>query len=120
MDKNEFDLWLAQLGFIPEVMFKGLSGKRRWRFDYSHYGTKTAIEYHGLGQGRGTGQRKDGTLYDLSTARGGHETVSGLNRDAAKLTEASIEGWTVIVCTRDTIKDGQCQNWVEEAMRRAA
>lgn len=109
MNKKEFDLWLAQLGFIPEVMFKGIKRDRRWRYDYTHHGHRIAIDYQGLGRGG-----------NESHLRGGHETRKGINNDTAKHTEASIEGWTVILCTRDTIKDGQCQFWIEEAMRRTS
>lgn len=84
----------------------GITRDRQWRYDDTHHGSTIALDYQGRGR---LGDRN---------ARGGHETRRGINNDTAKHTEASIVGWTVILCTTDTTRDGQCRGWVEATMER--
>ena len=48
---SDFQTWLGLLGFAPEVPFRGLSGKRQWRFDFAHPTAMVAVEYQGKGVG---------------------------------------------------------------------
>lgn len=103
---DDFTLWLGLHGFAAEVPFRGLSGTRRWRFDFALPERMIALEYDGLGRG------------DDQSARGGHETRAGLVRDARKGNEAQLCGWTLIRCHATTIESGECQAWVEAALTR--
>lgn len=102
---DDFTLWLGLLGFAVEVPFTGMSGTRKWRFDFAHESKRVCVEYDGLGRGKGEDQE-----------RGGHETRSGILRGAEKVNEAQLCGWRVIVCHAPTIEDGSCHKWVERAL----
>ncbi len=104
---DDFTLWLGLHGFEAEVPFRGVSGKRRWRFDFALTdGRMVALEYDGLGHGK-----------DDTQARGGHETRRGLLNDAAKGNEAQLLGWRLIRCHAATVESGDCHAWVEAALR---
>ena len=70
-------LWLENRGLelVREYQF---AKPRRWRFDFAHLGTKTAIEIEG---GTWTGGR--------------HTRGSGFVKDAEKYNTAAELGWTV-------------------------
>lgn len=104
---SDFALWLSLLGFEQEVPFTGLSGKRRYRWDFCR--DWIAVEYHGFGRGKEKGEE-----------RGGHETRAGLTRDREKVTEGQLCGYTVIQCSAETIEDGRCQTWIETALQLRA
>ncbi len=82
-------------GFELEVKFKGLSGKRQFRWDAA-YG-RVAVEYMGKGPAH--------------SAPG-----SGLTRDYDKLTQGQLCGWLVIPCNSDMVNDGRCIEYVERAL----
>ena len=85
---------LQALGFVPEVPFPGLTGKRRWRWDWAR--GRVAVEYHGVGVG--------------------HQGVRGSFRDHEKTTEGVLAGWLVIQCNRSTVSSGRCLEWVDAAL----
>lgn len=76
---------------------------RKWRFDWAYLDRKIAIEYQG---GNYTG-------------RGGHNTVKGLRNDYAKFTEASLQGWTLILIDSETVASGKAAEWVKRALNNA-
>lgn len=96
MNKDDLDLYLSLKGFVTEHAFKGLSGKRRWRFDYALPDKKLAVEYHGIGPG--------------------HQSIKGSWDDQEKASEASICGWTLIICNAGSVKDGRCVGWIDRVL----
>lgn len=100
--KESLAWFLHELGFEPEVAFKGVSGKRRWVVDwlYERNGKKVAVEY----QGRGVG----------------HQSVKGSYRDHDKNTELQVCGYTAIQCNARSVGDGWCFKWIEAAMGEEA
>lgn len=92
--KDDITLYMHALGFVAEVPFKGLTGKRKWRWDWAK-GT-VAVEYHGIGVG--------------------HQSVKGTWRDHEKTTEGQLCGFTVIQCNAGSVKDGRCFDWIERAV----
>lgn len=101
--REELGLWLTTQGFVPEVRLAGLSGKRRFRFDWARderpAGPAVAVEYDGMGVG--------------------HQSISGTWADAEKSNEAQLCGWLLIRCNARTWQDGKCQAWVEAALGTA-
>jgi very-short-patch-repair endonuclease len=59
---------------------------RRWRFDFAHPATRTAVEIEG-GQWSG----------------GRHTRGSGYSKDCEKYNEAGFDGWTVFRLTGEMI-----------------
>lgn len=95
--RDELGLWLEhELGMVAEVRFGGISGTRRWRWDWADEGRRVAVEYEGRGVG--------------------HQSVGGLYRDAEKHSNAAVCGWRVIRCTAKSAADGECQRWVSAVM----
>lgn len=92
--KDDITLYMHALGFPAEVPFKGLTGKRKWRWDWAAHGV--AVEYHGIGVG--------------------HQGVAGSWRDHEKVTEGQLCGWIVIQCNAGSVRDGRCFNWIERAL----
>lgn len=91
------DLLVRSYGFALEVPFRGLTGKRQWRFDAALPDRKIAVEYHG---------------------QGAHTAfVKGTWNDHEKLTEAQLCGWLVIQCNVKSVRDGRCLSWVGHALR---
>lgn len=85
-------------GFELEVPFRGLSGRRRFRFDAALTdGRKLALEYMGIGRG--------------------HQWHNEQAMDHEKLTEAQLCGWRVIVCDAVSVNNGRCLAFVETALR---
>jgi hypothetical protein len=92
-------LWLLKLehGFTLEVPFKGLSGKRRFRFDAAHEEKRVAVDYQGLGKG--------------------HQWADPQATDHEKINEAQLTGWTMILCSAVSVNNGRCMEYVERALR---
>lgn len=106
--RDELGIWLAALGFAAEVPFPGLSGTRRWRWDYAidrraEGGPAVAVEYQGV-----------------MHRQASHQSVTGAVRDHAKISEGQLCGYTVIQCNAKSVEDGTCLTYVERAMGRAA
>lgn len=95
--RDDWELWLSLLGFESEVPFKGLSGKQRWRWDFLHTSSKTAVEYNGKGVG--------------------HQSYRGVERDYSKVTEGQLCGFLVVQCSAESVRDGRCTAWVEAALQ---
>jgi hypothetical protein len=102
---DDFELWLGLTGFVAEVPFRGLNGKRRWRWDWARLGVNggVAVEYHGR-----------------HSEQSGHTSVTGTRRDYAKTTEGQLCGFTVIQCCAETVENGECIGWIEMALRDTA
>ena len=92
----DFELYLSLLGFEPEVRFGGVSGKRRWRFDYAIPDKKVAVEYHVQGAS--------------------HFGLKGAWRDQAKASEATVCGWRLVTCNAGSVEDGRCQAWIDHLL----
>jgi hypothetical protein len=93
--RDAFLDWLVLVhGFALEVPFRGLSGKRRWRWDACK--DQVAVEYHGQGAH---------TSY-----------VAGTWRDQEKVTEGQLCGFVVLQCNAMTVREGTCHHWVERAL----
>lgn len=93
------DAFLSQLdllGFEREVRF--IDG-RKFAFDAALPDVKVAVEYSGI-MGLGAS----------------HASVSGLVRDAWKLNEAQLRGWTVITANAKSVEDGSAMDQVIRAL----
>jgi hypothetical protein len=93
--REDWHLWLSLMGFESEVPFKGLSGKRRYRWDFAK--GKVAVEFQGKGAG--------------------HQSYRGVERDYDKVTQGQLCGFTVIQCSAESVTDGRCQSWIEAAIQ---
>ena len=93
-------------GFDAEVPFYGLDEWKRhakskakqtpFRWDAGRADCHHAVEYQGEGAGHSWGR--------------------GMTRDASKLTEGQLAGWTIILCTARTVDDGSCLSYIERAL----
>lgn len=97
MAKDELRLALEALGFAAEFPFRGLTGKRKWLWDW--FLDDVAVEYHGIGVG--------------------HQGIRGSWRDHEKVTEGQLAGYTVIQCNVGSVSDGRCMRWVTLALDRS-
>ena len=102
--RDELGLWLSSLGFAAEVPFPGLSGRRKWRWDWAKPAPDgrpggVAVEWQGIMGGGAS-----------------HLSVTNAVRDHAKLTEAQLCGWLAIQCNAKNYESGECCRWVERAL----
>jgi hypothetical protein len=83
--------WLAVQGpaLVVEHRF---DSKRRWRFDFAHVASRTAIELEG---GVWTGGR--------------HTRGAGFQKDCEKYLAATLNGWTVFRLTRGMVSVPVCE-----------
>lgn len=84
------------LGFTTEVPFAGINGTRKWRWDAARAQEKIAVEYMGYGPG--------------------HTYRAGVDRDYRKTSEGQLLGWIVILCNTESVDDGMCLRYVEQAL----
>lgn len=105
--RDALAFWLLRLGFVQEWPFGGISGRRKWRWDFADPGPRRliAVEYQGV-----------------MHRQASHLSVSGAVRDHQKVTEGQLCGWLVIQCNAKSVESGECLAWVERAieMREAA
>lgn len=117
--RDELGRDLALLGFAAEVPFKGLSGTRRWRWDWAiderrceDIGldsllcrqVRLAVEYQGIiGAAHGHG--------DV-----GHASIAGMLRDHEKASEGQLCGWIVLLVNAKTVDNGKAMEWVRTAL----
>lgn len=73
--------------------------KRKWRFDYCWESVKIALEVEG-----GRWLRK-----------GAHNTGTALERDCAKYNEALLQGWIVLRCFPETLREPHMIHQVRRA-----
>lgn len=78
------------------VFFPG----RRWRFDFAWPEQKVAVEVDG---GTWSGGR--------------HTSGSGYDKDAEKLAEAAILGWTVVRFSSGMVRDGRAFSYIERLLK---
>jgi hypothetical protein len=83
-----------------EYRFQGISGKRKWRFDFAWLCPGIAMEVEG---GVWSGGR--------------HTTAQGFTKDAEKYNEAAICDWLVLRVTGDMVKDGSALGYLEQAFK---
>lgn len=98
--KAKFERDIALLGFpapVREVLF---AHPRRWRFDFAYPELMIAVEYQG---GNYNG-------------KGAHNSITGLQRDYEKFTEAALRGWTLILIDAKSVTTGQAVQWLERAL----
>lgn len=86
-------------GFALEVPFRGLSGKRRFRFDAADSERMVAMDYQGIGAG--------------------HQWAKEQADDHEKINEAQLCGWTMVLCSAQSVNDGKCLEYVERACGKA-
>lgn len=72
---------------------------RKFRADFAYPDAGLLIEVEGGTRGKG-----------------GHSTHAGITRDVEKSNLATLNGWRVIRCTGDQVKDGQCVLWIQDAL----
>jgi hypothetical protein len=90
--------WLDALGFVREVPFKGISGKRRFRFDAALTdGRMVAVDYQGIGAG--------------------HQWHKEQASDHEKINEAQLLGWIFVLCDAQSVNSGRCLEYVERALQ---
>lgn len=77
----------------PEFRFHP---ERRWRFDFAWPSLRVAVEVQGFGRQYG------GSKYGRA---GGHDSPTGLARDAEKIRAAISRGWTVIPFTSSCLSN---------------
>jgi hypothetical protein len=85
-------------GFVLEVPFKGLNGKRRFRFDAAKEERLVAVDYMGIGAG--------------------HQWAKAQATDHEKASEAALCGWTFILCDAQSTNSGKCMEYVETALAK--
>jgi hypothetical protein len=99
MSKTRDDLLMVlqhAYGMELEVPFKGISGTRRYRFDAADRERRVAVEYQGIGRG--------------------HQWASEQAKDWEKLNEATLCGWTVILCSAEMVNNGRCREYIDRAL----
>jgi hypothetical protein len=104
--KTSLLLQIREAGLPPpevEAPFKGISGKRRFRFDYAWPARLLAVEYQG-------------GIYSKGPT--GHRTAKGMKEDMEKLNEAVCCGWRVLYVNVDSVASGDAVRWIETAMWR--
>lgn len=84
---------------VREYRFRGVSGKRRWRFDFAWPKYHLACEVEG---GIWVG--------------GGHTRGSGFTRNVEKYNAATMLGWRVLRATSNMVRDGRAVTLIEEAL----
>lgn len=99
MNKRDFGMWVESLGFVPEVRFRGDTGKRQFRWDWAREDIRVAVEYAGI-------------MYSNAS----HMSVAGVLRDDEKTTLGQLAGWIVVRVNAKTVGDGRAQDWVEKAI----
>lgn len=77
--------------------------KRRFRWDVAYPLAKPPLAIEVQGYGR-------------KGAKGGHQTFTGMRRDAEKSALAAIEGWRSMVVTSDQVKSGVALGWIQQAL----
>lgn len=97
MTKDELAVWLAGIGFSPEV--GGLVPGRRFRADFYHP-AGIVVEWDGI-MGR-----------DPS-----HMSVSGVMRDQERANLMQLNGLVVIRVNAATARAGKAQQWIEAALQ---
>jgi len=100
---------LRQLGLpepVTEHPFRGLSGKRKWRFDLAWPDRQppVAVEVQGGTWLKGGGR---------------HNRAAGYERDCHKLSQASICGWKLVWATTAMCFDGTAIGYIERALEEA-
>jgi hypothetical protein len=91
-------LWWLTLhhGFTLEVPFKGLSGKRRFRWDAAREDLMIAVEYQGQGIG--------------------HNIAPNQASDHEKISEGTLCGWLVIVVDASSVNNGKAFDYITQAL----
>ena len=54
--------------------------------------------------------------YGRKGAKGGHQTFSGMRRDAEKSALACIAGWRSMAVTSDQVRSGVALGWIQQAL----
>lgn len=75
--------------------------ERKWRFDFAWPDLKVAVEVHGG---------------IWMTGRSGHASGTGRARDAEKLNEATIHGWSLLEVTSNHIANGRAVEWIRTTL----
>lgn len=83
---------------IPELEFKAIEG-RRFRFDMAWPDHSLLCEVQGA-----------------TWVKGGHSTGTGIERDAEKNNLAVLNGWRVLIVTKDHINRGEAVLWIKQAL----
>lgn len=99
---KQLTTWLvAGHGFDAEVAFRGLSGRRRFRFDFGLPDLRIGVDYHGHGE-----------------SDAAHNWRASKATDYEKVSEASLCGWVYVICDATSVQNGRCGHYIDEALRR--
>ena len=85
----------------PKWQWVKIEKRRQWKFDFACVELKLAIEVNGA-----------------SFAAGRHNRGVGAARDNVKLSEAAIDGWTVVIADGNAIRDGVALDLIRLAFSR--
>lgn len=102
--ESQLDADLRRRGITAqkrEYPFKGLSGDRRYRFDFAFPTEKVAVEVQG---GIWSGGR--------------HTRGKGFEEERSKSAQAQILGWKYIEVTPSMIRSGEAVDLIEQALGR--
>lgn len=98
---DQLTTWLMNgHGFEAEVLFRGVSGTRQFRFDFGLPDRRIGVDYHGYGAGVAHMSRKSKAT------------------DHEKVSEAALCGWIYIVCDAVSVKNGRCGQYIDAALAR--
>lgn len=111
---------------VSEYRFKGLSGKRRWRFDFAVPVLKIAVECEGSQWGSLVKCHRCGALVmkrygdklvPVREAGGRHTRGVGFAGDIEKYTEAAAEGWFIARVTSAMLRKPEQREWFLDILR---
>ena len=101
MKKYElFPIWVKKIKGLEEIQFVSeykFDPKRKWRFDFAHVGSKTAVEI-------------EGGVY----TNGRHTRPTGFINDMDKYNWAALRGWRVYRCIPDMLFTENTANFIKD------
>lgn len=95
--RDDFLDWCVMVhGAVLEHPFKGLSGKRRFRYDAAWPDLLLAVDYQGQGIG--------------------HQGPDQQAMDHEKINESQLCGWMFLLVGAKSVNDGTAYSYVEQAI----
>jgi hypothetical protein len=95
--RDDFLEWCVYVHHaLLEVPFKGLSGKRKFKFDAAWPGLMLAVDYQGIGAG--------------------HQWAKEQATDHEKINEAQLTGWMFLLVSAESVNSGKAYTYVEQAL----
>ena len=75
---------------------------RKWRFDVAIHKPRIALEYQGI--------------FIHGGGKGGHQTISGMQRDMEKINESQLLGWMILLFDADSVRSGEALVVIKRAL----